>query len=454
MPEDAKVHEGELLARLDRLPVWPYSYNVLIVVGAGFFFSFFDVVAIGFAMPVFSKQFDVSDEMASWAITSGLIGYIVGSFLDSRISDWYGRRVSLFISVFAFSFGSIMAATSTGLCWLVGWRFIAGMGIGAEIALATTYIGEMSPAPLRGRYSGWAVSAAFLGFATVPFVALALVPNFSWGWRALFVIGGLGGVTIAYMRQHLPDSVHWLVSQGRVDEATELLAKAEELARKRTGQELPPVGPPTDSAAETSTSIAGLLRPPYLGRLILLASAWFFYYVGNYAWLTLTPQLLGDIGYDLSNSIFFMTITGLGFVVGAVAAAVVSDRIERKLAVTLIAVVWGVSLLVIGWFPSEAVIMIFGFVASTTIGLLIPLLYTYTAENFPTRFRATGISLSDGVGHLGGAFCGQITFAIYHFNDFGFPGALTGLAITGFITAVLLLFGVRTNGRSLNHISS
>ena len=263
---------AELLARLDRIPVWPYPRSVLAVVGAGFFFAYFDIVTIGFALPVISEQFKVSAEMASWSITSGLIGYILGSFLDSRIADRYGRRVSLLLSVAAFSIGSLLSATSTGLGSLVFWRFISGMGIGAEIALVTTYMAELSPAPLRGRYTGWTIVAAFTGFAVVPILALQVVPNYDWGWRALFVVGALGGLAIGFMRQGLPDSIHWLVNEGRYNEAEETLLKAEALAEKRLGQ---PLGPVPDAATQAdssqeATGIRTLLSPPFLNRLLLL----------------------------------------------------------------------------------------------------------------------------------------------------------------------------------------
>jgi putative MFS transporter len=63
-------------------------------------------------------------------------------------------------------------------------------------------------------------------------------------------------------------------------------------------------------------------------------------------------------------------------------------------------VAWGISLLIIGFFVSPAIIIIFGFIASTTIGLLVPMLYTYTAEQFSTNARATGVALTDGLGHV------------------------------------------------------
>jgi putative MFS transporter len=125
------------LARLDRIPVWPYRRSLLWVVGAGYFFAFFDIVTIGYAIPVISKQFGISTEAVSLAVTSSLIGYIVGAYADSTIADIWGRRVSLAISVGLFTLGTLVAAFSTNLTFLVIWRFVAGLGIGAEIACVT-----------------------------------------------------------------------------------------------------------------------------------------------------------------------------------------------------------------------------------------------------------------------------------------------------------------------------
>lgn len=426
-----------LLARLDRIPVWPYPRSILAIVGAGFFFAYFDIVTIGFALPVISKQFEVSAESASWTITSGLIGYILGSFLDSRIGDRYGRRVSLFLSVAAFSVGSLLSATSPSLDWLIFWRFISGMGIGAEIALVTTYMAEVSPAPLRGRYTGWTIVAAFAGFAVVPIVALQVVPTYDWGWRALFVMGALGGVLIGFMRRSLPDSIHWLVDQERYEEAEATLVAAEIRAEKRLGE---PLRPPAETESQGNGSEASgsliLLKPPLLGRVVLLGAIWFVYYVGNYGWLTLAPDLFAGHGFSLKQSIASLSVTGLGFVGGALAAVHSSDRIDRRRTSALLALAWAIVLMAIGTYASDLTIPILGFVASFTIGFVIPLLYTITGENFPTRVRATGVSLSDGFGHLGGAFCGQILLGVEAI--YGFQGAFVAMAATGVMTALLV----------------
>jgi putative MFS transporter len=449
MTRGAVDSAAEILARLDRIPVWPHPWRVLAVVGAGFFFSFFDVVNIGFALPVITRQFDLSSQSASWAITSGLIGYILGSFLDSRIADRFGRRPSLFLSVSAFSLGSILSATSQSLEWLIVWRLLAGMGIGAEIALVTTYMAEVTPAPVRGRFTGWSIAAGFLGFAAVPFVALLLVPNYAWGWRALFVAGGLGGILILFMRRNLPDSPRWLLDQGRIEEAAAAVAEAERVATRRLGRPLPAPEPAMHTPSQAA-GLSALFQPPYALRLVLIASVWFLYYVGNYAWLTLAPELLEKAGLELSRDIASLSVTGIGFVAGAVAAVLLSDRLERRLTAAGVAGIWAIALCIIGRFPSTGVVMGVGFLASFTIGLIIPILYTYTGENFPTRFRATAVALSDGFGHLGGAFCGQIVFAIY--GVFGFGGAFAGMALTGLLAGILLLFGTNSSGRSLDRI--
>src|SRR5947209_7559376 len=252
----------ESLAALDRIPVWPYERKLLWVVGAGYFFAFFDIVTISFAAPVIAEQFHVSKSTVTLSVTSSLIGYIIGAFADSQIADRWGRRLSLGVSVAVFSLGTVLAALSTNITELIIFRFIAGLGIGAEIACVTTYIGELAPAPLRGRYTSWATTAAYAGFAVVPFVARALVPTTASGWRILFLIGAVGGLTILFMRRSLPPSPRWLVAHGRSPEAEAMIVEAEGRAQKQIPGDLPTPEPvPAEPEAER-VPLKALLRRP------------------------------------------------------------------------------------------------------------------------------------------------------------------------------------------------
>jgi putative MFS transporter len=432
---------------LDRIPVWPYERKLLWVVGAGYFFAFFDIVTISFAAPVIAKQFHVSKSAVALSITSSLIGYIIGAFADSTIADKWGRKLSLGISVAVFSLGTVLAALSWNIESLIAFRFISGLGIGAEIAAVTTYIGELSPAPLRGRYTSWATTAAYAGFAVVPFVARALVPTTASGWRILFAIGALGGVTILFMRRGLPPSPRWLVAQGRGEDASTLIAEAEQTARENMDTELPEPQPLPQEPVAERFPIKALLRPPMVGRLALFVGIWFVYYIGNYGWLTLAPTLFIDKGYSLADSTTYLIVSGIGFLVGALATTRFSDRLERKYTTATSAVAWAISLAIIGYFVSPTIIIVFGFIASMTIGLLVPMLYTYTAEHFSTNARATGVALGDGLGHIGGALAPLIVLGAN--TAWGFSGAFLVMAISGLLTAGLILFGIRATGRSL-----
>ncbi|HEY3729418.1 MAG TPA: MFS transporter [Solirubrobacteraceae bacterium] len=440
------------LARLDRIPVWPYERKLLWVVGAGYFFAFFDIVTISFAVPVIATQFHVSKGTVTLSVTSSLIGYIIGAFADSTIADKWGRRLSLEISVAVFSIGTVLAAFSANVTELIIFRFISGLGIGAEIAAVTTYIGELSPAKLRGRYTSWATTAAYAGFAAVPFVARALVPTFASGWRVLFVIGALGGVTILFMRRGLPPSPRWLVSQGRTEEAHEVVAEAEETAREEVDGDLPAPEPIAEEAPAERFPIKALLKPPMIGRVALFVGIWFVYYIGNYGWLTLAPTLFTDKGYSLADSTTYLIVSGIGFLAGAYATTHFSDRLERKYTTAAIAAAWGVALLVIGYFVSPSIIIIFGFVASMTIGLLVPMLYTYTAEHFSTNARATGVALTDGLGHVGGALAPLIILGAN--TAWGFSSAFLVMGITGFVAGALILLGITATARSLETVTA
>lgn len=440
------------LARLDRLPVWPYPYRALWAVGAGFFFALFDVVTIGVTLPVIADQFGISAVVASVAITAGLVGYVFGAYLASTIGDLRGRRVSLTISVVLVAVGSLLSALSPSLAWLALWRFVTGLGIGADIASVSSYLGEVAPARVRGRYTSWATTVGFAGLAAAPLVALLLVPAHPWGWRVLFAVGSLGGLVILVMRRNLDESPRWLLVRGRRAEAEAVVSAAERRAARRTNGYLPPVEPGPEEPLAAGFPTLSLLRPPYLGRLVLLTGVWFVYYIGNYGWLTLAPTLLADKGYGLARSTAFVAVSGLGYVLGAFTTTRFSDRVERKFSTALIAVVWGMALLLIGLFPAPWVIVVCGFIAATTIGLLVPVLYTLTAEHFSTQARATGVALTDGVGHIGGALAPLFVLGAYRAGGFGWGFAV--MSASGLVTAVLLTRAIRATGQTLQSSTS
>ncbi|MCF8567883.1 MFS transporter [Alicyclobacillus tolerans] len=440
------------LARLDRLPVWPFSYGLIALLGLGYFFSFFDITNIAYGLPVISKQFHVSTGASAEAVSTSLFGYIFGALILSMISDRFGRRLSLTVGVVLYTLGSLATAFSPSVGWLVGWRFVVGMGIGTMIAQVTTYLGELAPAALRGRLTGLANIFSFAGLGVVPFAAMWLVPNYSWGWRALLFLGALGGFIIFFAGRLLIESPRWLALHGRMDEVEKIVSEAEDRVRRRIGTHaLPPVQPMVMEHKGSNFPLLELLKPPYLGRVLLLLVIWLFYYTGDYAFLSLAPTFLVDKGYSLASSISFLAVTGIAFVVAAIVVYWIGDKVERKVA----NLVWGIlmmlSLLWIGYFPSPMVIMVGGFLATFSLSTFCITNYALTAEHFPTSARSSGVAIADGLGHLGGALAPFVGLWAYKTGGFSL-----GFGIMGFVMIVpilLLPFTVRATRRTLTSVT-
>lgn len=438
------------LARLERIPVWPYGPALLVVLGLGYLFSFFDITNIGYAIPVIVKQMHASTNLVSEAVTTSLIGYIAGSLVVSVLSDALGRRLALMIGILLYTIGSLATAFSPSVGWLIAWRFVVGMGIGTMISQVSTYLGEISPAPLRGKFSGLANLFSFLGLAIVPFVAYGLVPHFTWGWRALLFVGALGGVAMLFIGRDLIESPRWLIIHGRKAEAIALIDRIEVLALKRMkGAALPPVvNIPTEEDAH-GFPVAALLKPPYLSRVIVLLAYWLLFYIGDYAYLGLAPTILVRQGFNLANSIGFSALSGLGFLAGAVFIYFFADRIERKFTLIAMGIIGGIAIILAGLFPSPTSIVIAGFLFTSEIAMLSILGYVITAEHFPTRARSSGLALGDGIGHLGGALAPAITlFAVAHWKITG------GYGLMGIATFASLIFMAMTSRATRKNLES
>lgn len=443
--------QRRILARLDRLPLWPHDKAVLWVVGFGYLMAFFDITNVSFALPVFTKVFGLRPAQEALPITSSLIGYVVGSWIGSVLADLYGRKRGIFSATLLFSIGSVFTAFSFSAGAMVVGRLVTGMGIGAEIAVISAYISEMAPAGLRGRYTAMANVFAMVGLGIVPVVALGLVPQFSWGWRAMFLLGSLGLLTFLALPR-LPESPRWLVSKGRCREAESIIEAAEGRARRRTGRPLLPVPDIPPETESRGFPAAALFRRPFRKRMTLLLVLWFVWYLGTYAWLGLGPTFFVERGFSLTRSIVFMLTSSVAFPLGSLLATAIGDRFERQHIILAGLLIWTASFVLIGITDSAAVLYVAVFLLSISNGCYVPLLYALTAESCPTQARATGVALTDGVGHIGGAVGPVIALAAYQWGgiESRFTTVFLFMALSGLITAMLIPFTIKATRRSLS----
>ena len=447
-----------LLDRLDRLPGWPLPRFDLFVLGLAYFFVFYDITDIGFGMPRIAQQFALTtNDVKFVAIAIGLVGYIVGSNLIGALADWRGRKLAFLTSLLVSGLGSLGTAFATGIVSLSLWRFLTGMGVGAALNLASTYVGELSPPSQRGRISVTMFMIGIIGQAVTPFVALALVPHFYIGWRILFAIGAFIGLAGVLFGMRLPESPRWLIQHGHIRKAEAMVGSMEQrfdpkdLVASAAPLSGGPEGTLRTDDEDPGSAMHELTHGRYGLAVLAMITMWFLWYIGNYGFLGDAATLLSVHGLGIGSSILYLAVGAIGYPVGAGIMIVTADKIERKHLIFAATVVWLIGMLLIGTLANGAVVTAGSFLASLALGSYLQVAYTFTAENFPTRLRARGFALADGGGHLGGAVGALLLPTLVTGTTFFLGFAVIG--ITGLLAGLIALGGPKTSGRSLEKVA-
>ncbi len=442
---------ASLNARLDRLPAFGLSRLVFVIVGAAYFFTFYDITAIGVTLPVLEQQFGLTGTELALPVTTNLFAYIVGAYVLSSVADYIGRRRALALSVLLLFIGGILTALSWNLETLAIFRAVTGLGMGAEISLAATIMTELSPPRIRGRGVALNVFWGGVGLAAAPWIGLGLI---TWlpdtiGWRVVFAIGGLAIFLLAFLNDRwVPESPRWLVLHGQAERAEEVMERMEQHVR-RTGRELPEPKPSPAEANLSTFPTAELLRPPYLSRVLVVFFFWFFSYMAAYAYLAYLQTLLKAMG--VAENLLYSAIGDIGFVLGGFLALLAIDRWNRKYSAAGAGLVGMVGLALIAVSSGPALLIVGALLAG--VWIMAPALgYAYTSEVFPTRARASGMSIGDGLGHLGGAV--QPYIVVAGLAAFGPRGTFGLMIIMIAIAASIILFGgLRTAGDRLTDLA-
>lgn len=454
-PREASAAEkraARLSARIDRMPAYGFGLALFIIVGASYFFTFYDITAIGVTLPTLTKVLHLTDAQEATPVTANLFAYIIGAYGLSTVADYIGRRRALVISVLVLAGGSLLTAFSWDLGSLTVFRFITGLGMGAQISLAATIMTELTPPHLRGRGVALNVFWGGVGLGAAPWLGLALLDVGPIGWRLVFGVAALVVVLLFFLNDRtLPESPRWLALHGQGDRAEAIVTEMERHIERR-GITLPPVREVPAEATLKTFPTGELLRPPYLGRVLIVFFFWTFSYMGAYAYLAYQPTLIIKMGVAGEHGLLYSAIGDIAFPVGAFLAAVLIDRWQRKYLAVCAGALGIVGVVIIAFAQGPVSIIVGSFIAG--IWLMSPAYgYSYTAEIFPTRARASAMSIGDGLGHIGGAIQPYIVVAVL--AAFG-PRPTFGViaVITAVALLIMLIGGMRTRNRDLTEIAT
>ena len=440
-----------ILERLENLPVGSFHYKLLFVTGLGWLFDSMDTGLISFVLPVLAREWGLTPEQVGWIGSIGLIGMALGAVVAGTIADKFGRK-----NVFAATV--ILYSVSTGLCavaWnyesLLFFRFLVGFGLGGELPVAATLMSEYAPSKLRGRFIVLLESFWGVGWLVAACISYLLIPEF--GWQIAFWIGALPAVYVFLIRLHMPESVRYLISKNRIDEAKEIILSLE---NKLEVVSMPFEGKLTaaESGSEKTAQpkFSSLWTPQFRTRTIMLWLAWFgivYSYYGIFMWL---PSIVFAQGLAVVKTFEYVLVMTLAQLPGYFAAAWLVDIIGRRYTLSLFLLMSGVCSYFFGNAATPADLLMWGAAMSFFNLGAWGVIYTYTPELYPTSIRALGSGWSAGFGRIGGMLAPMLVGVLLANGvEMNYIFAMFA-SVFVIISAVVLGLGIESKQKSLEEI--
>jgi putative MFS transporter len=314
-----------------------------------------------------------------------------------------------------------------GLAMLLVLRFFVGLGLGAELPVASTYVSEFAPVKIRGRLivileAFWAV-----GWTAAALIGFFVIPASDDGWRWAFALGAIPAAYALFVRWGMPESPRWLAMRGRIAEAERIVVSFELDAGIVAGPAIRREPPSRAITATTRSRVTTLWHPEFRLRTVCLWVVWLgvnFAYYGAFIWI---PSILVDAGFDLVRSFGFTLIITLAQLPGYAVAAWLIEVWGRRSTLSVFLVGAAISAVFFGTASTAGTIIAAGMALSFfTLGAW-GALYAVTPEVYPTSLRATGAGWAAGIGRVASIIA---------------PLAVPALLLMGGAPLVFVIFGI------------
>jgi putative MFS transporter len=445
-----------IAARIERLPVSGFHRRFITLISLGGWFDFYDIFMMAYLGAALKSSGFLTLQQFSLMISSGFLGMFAGTVLFGMGSDRFGRRTSFMVMLLIYSVFTLLGAFSHNAWELIVFRFLAGLGIGAELVVIDSYVTEMIPGRIRGRY---VAITQVVGFTAIPVVAglsSLLIPTHYLleGWRWVMIIGSAGAVLVWYLRRNLPESPRWCASAGRHEQAEQILQQIEhEIETERSSSlPLPQPIPVSTRQSAVSVSLKTLWSRPYRKRTLVLTLFHCLQTVGIYGFANWAPMFMLTQGLSLGQSLDYSFWIALVSPLGPVICVLTTERIERKHALVILPLLMALSGMAFPYAQSGLQIIVIGATITFFSYWFSAVLHAYQAEVFPTRIRATGVGFTYSISRLSVIASTSIIAALL---QYGVMFVFIFIASCMVLIALLIgLFGERTNARLLENVSN
>ena len=400
MTDAATRSVASLPERLDRLPFTRRHLRVLTGSGLGWALDAMDVGLISFVIAALAQQWSLEPGQTAWIASIGFVGMAIGASVGGLLADRFGRRQVFAITLLVYGVATGASALVGGLAALLVLRFLVGLGLGAELPVASTYVSEFAPARMRGRLivileAFWAV-----GWTAAALIGYLVIPSSDDGWRWAFALGAIPAAYALLVRWSLPESPRWLAQRGRTAQAQSIVSSFEAAAGIAAPVAVEAVAEPAPVALTVRERLRTLWSSEFRSRTVCLWLVWFcvnFSYYGAFIWI---PSILVSQGYDLVRSFGFTLIITLAQLPGYAFAAWLIEVWGRRLTLSVFLAGSAVSAVLFGTSTGEGMVIATGMALSFFNLGAWGALYAVTPEMYPTSLRATGSGWAAGVGRI------------------------------------------------------
>ncbi|WP_435079512.1 MFS transporter [Clavibacter michiganensis] len=398
--------------RLDGLP-WTRAHSrILGGSGVGWALDAMDVGLISFVIAQLAVVWKADAGQLGFVASAGFLGMAIGASVGGLVADRIGRRQVFALTLLVYGVATGVSALAMSVGALIALRFVVGLGLGAELPVASTLVSEFSPARIRGRVivvleSSWAV-----GWTAAALIGYLVIPSSDDGWRWALALGAVPAVWAIVVRLRLPESVRFLEAKGRHREAERVVRDLERAAGADPSTDGAvgstaearvvdaAAGSETDAPAADAAPRERLFGARLRRRTLSLWIVWFcvnFAYYGAFIWL---PTLLVAQGFSLVRSFEYTLLITLAQLPGYAVSAWLVERWGRRVTLAVFLAGSAVSAGLFGTADSVTTILVFGALMSFSNLGAWGALYAVTPELYPTRVRATGAGSAAGFGRL------------------------------------------------------
>jgi len=395
--------------QLNMRNIWLIS---LVAACGGLLFGY-DWVVIGGAKPFYEAYFNITNaSLSGWAMSSALIGCMVGAFIAGTVSDKYGRKRPLILAALLFVISAWGTAAADSFNAFVVFRIIGGVGIGLASALSPMYIAEIAPADKRGKFVAINQLTIVIGVLAAQIINLLIAEpvasnaaqadilqswNGQMGWRYMFGAELVPAFAFLLLMFVVPESPRWLVKMGMVDKAkATLLRIGSESYASRTVQEIES----TLSAETRSLPFSALFKPDVKPILVIgVVLAAFQQWCGINVIFNYAQEIFASAGFDINDTLKSIVATGLINLVFTILAIPFVDRIGRRKLMIIgsagLTVIYGLMSAAYAYGMLGLPVLMLVLIAISIYALtLAPVTWVLLSEMFPNKVRGTAMSVS------------------------------------------------------------